>query len=97
MLQNEFAFGSLLCQEELNGPIARVGRGEMHTGFWWGHERNETSWKQLDVYGRIIQIWILKKYKGGRGGGGGGDWIDLAQDGDKWSSAVKAWMNLRVL
>jgi hypothetical protein len=38
-------------------------------------------------------------FKGVKGiwGEESGDWIDLAQDGDKWWSAVKAWMNLRVL
>jgi hypothetical protein len=30
-------FVSLLCQEKLSGLIARVGRGEMRIGFWWGH------------------------------------------------------------
>jgi hypothetical protein len=30
-------------------------------------------------------------------GWGGVDWIDLAQDGDKWKALVNAVMNLRVL
>lgn len=34
------------------------------------------------------------KYKGVEEGG---IWIDLAQDSDKWRSAVKAWKKLRVL
>jgi hypothetical protein len=50
--------------------------------------------EHLDVDGRIILIWILKKYKGEEEGG---HWIDLAQDRDRWRSDVKAWMKLRVL
>ena len=30
------------------------------------------------------------------GGGGGMDWIDLAQNRDKWLALVNAVMNLRV-
>jgi hypothetical protein len=30
-------------------------------------------------------------------GGGGGEWIHLAQDGDRWWAVVNAVMNLRVL
>jgi hypothetical protein len=32
-----------------------------------------------------------------RVGGGGMDWIDLAQDTDRWRALVNAIMNLRVL
>jgi hypothetical protein len=71
-----------------------VGRGERHTGFWWGHLKERDQLKHQDVDGRIILIWILKKYKRVEEGG---DWIDLAQDSDKWRCALKAWMNLRVL
>jgi hypothetical protein len=43
------------------------------------------------VDGRIILIWIFKKWDGG-----GMDWIDMAQDRDRWRAVVKAVMNLRV-
>jgi hypothetical protein len=32
-----------------------------------------------DVYGRIILRWIFSKLGGGRG-----DWMELAQDRDRW-------------
>jgi hypothetical protein len=42
------------------------------------------------VDGRIILKWIFEKWDGGM------DWIDLAQDRDRWRAVVNAVMNLRV-
>jgi hypothetical protein len=38
---------------------------------------------------RIILKWIFKKH-------GGMDWIDMAQDRDRWRAVVSAVKNLRV-
>jgi hypothetical protein len=38
----------------------------------------------------IILKWIIKKWDGGM------DWIDVAQDKDRWRALVSAVMNLRV-
>jgi hypothetical protein len=43
-----------------------------------------------DVDGRIILKWIFKKWNGDM------DWIELAQDRDRWRALVNAVMNLRV-
>ena len=43
-----------------------------------------------DVDRRIILKWIFKKF------GGVMDWIDLAQDRDRWRALVSAVMNLPV-
>jgi hypothetical protein len=42
------------------------------------------------VDGRIILKWMLRKWYGGM------DWIELAQDRDKWRALVNAVMKLRV-
>jgi len=45
------------------------------------------------VDGRIILRWIFRKWDVGEGGM---DWIELAQDRDRWRALVNAVMNLRV-
>jgi hypothetical protein len=44
--------------------------------------------KDRGVDGRIILKWIFEKWDGGT------DWIDLAQDVDRWWAVVNAVMNL---
>jgi hypothetical protein len=41
------------------------------------------------IDGRIILEWIVKKWDGGV------DWIDMAQDRDRWRDVVSSVMNLR--
>ena len=62
----------------------------MHTGFWWRNLREEDYLKDPGVDGRIILKWIFNKWVGGK------DWIDLAQDRDRWQAHVTALMNLWV-
>jgi hypothetical protein len=45
---------------------------------------------RLVLDGRTILKWIFKKWDGGM------DWIDMAQDRDRWRALVNAVMNLRV-
>jgi hypothetical protein len=42
------------------------------------------------IDGRIILKWIFKNWNGRM------DWIELAQDRDRWRALVNAVMNLRV-
>jgi hypothetical protein len=56
------------------------------TGFWWGSLRERDHWGDPDVDGRIIL----------RVGGGCGDWMERAQDRDRWRALVSAVMNFRV-
>jgi hypothetical protein len=41
------------------------------------------------IDGRIILKWIFERL------GGGMDWIDLAQDRDRWQAVVYTVMNLQ--
>ena len=41
------------------GHVARVGRGESCTGFWWGNLRERDHWGDPGADGRIILRWIL--------------------------------------
>jgi hypothetical protein len=43
------------------GHVANEGKGEMHTGFWWGTREGENNLENLEVDGIIIPKWTLKK------------------------------------
>jgi len=41
-----------------------MGRGEVHTGFWFENLGEGDNFEDLDLDGRIILEWIFKKYDG---------------------------------
>ena len=49
------------------------------TGFQWGNQRERDQLEDPDVNGSIILRWIFSKRDVG-----GMDWIELAQDRDRW-------------
>jgi len=63
----------------------------MYTGFWWGNLRERGHLEDPGIDGSIILSWILRKYNVE-----GMDWIDLAEDRDRWRTIVNAIMNLWV-
>jgi len=67
------------------------GKGEVRTGFWWGDLRERDHSHDPGVNGMMILRWIYRKWYVG-----GVDWIEVAQDRDRWQALVKAVMNLRV-
>ena len=67
------------------------GRGEAYTGLWWGNLKERDHLGEPGVDRRIILRWIFRKWDVG-----GLDWIELAQDMDRWRALVTAVMNLRV-
>jgi hypothetical protein len=43
-----------------------MGRGEVFTGFWFGGPKGRDHWEDLDVGGRIILRWTIRR-KGSMG------------------------------
>ena len=43
------------------GHVARMGREEAYTGFWWGNLREGEHLGDPGVDGRIILRWIFRK------------------------------------
>ena len=71
--------------------VARIGRGEVYAEFWWGNPRERDHLEDPDVYGRIILLWNFREL-----GCGGMNWINLAQDRDRWRALVNAVINLHI-
>jgi len=44
------------------GHVARRGRGEVCTGFWWENLRERGHWGDPELDGRIILKWIFGKW-----------------------------------
>jgi hypothetical protein len=72
------------------GHVVRMGKKEVHAGFWWRDLREGDHLEDPGIDGRIILKWFFKKWDGGM------DWIELAQGRDRWRDLVIAVMNLRV-
>ena len=76
----------------MSGGMWRVwGRGEWCTGFWWGNLRGKRP------LGRPRRRWEDNiKMDLQEVGGGCEDWMELAQDRDRWRALVSTVMNFRV-
>jgi hypothetical protein len=63
----------------------------MHIGYWW------ESQKKREPLGRPRRRWVDNiKMDLGEIGWDGRDWIELAQDRNKWRVLVNTVMNLRI-
>jgi hypothetical protein len=62
-------------------------RGEAYTGFWWGNPRERDHMGDPGIDGRMDIQEV---------GCGCMDWIELAQDRDRWLALVNAVINLWV-
>jgi len=62
----------------------------VYTGFWREDLREGVNLGDPDIDETIILRWIFRKLDWGM------DWIELAQDRDRWHALVNAVMNLRV-
>jgi len=72
------------------GHVARMGEERGCIGSWWGNRREGDHWGDLGVDGWII-LGHLQEV-----GCGYMDWIELAQDRDRWRTLVSSVMNLGV-
>jgi hypothetical protein len=73
------------------GHVARIGRGKMHIGYWWESQKERDHWEDQGVGGWTILKWISEEI-----GWDVMDWIDLAQDRDRWRALMNTTVNLRV-
>ena len=64
--------------------------GEVQIGFWCGNPRERDHLEDRGVDGSIILQWISKKWDGRM------NWIELAQDSDKWRAPVNEVKNYPV-
>jgi len=46
------------------GHVARMGRGEVHIGFWWEELIKRDHFEDLGVDGRMILKTVFKKWDG---------------------------------
>jgi hypothetical protein len=76
---------------EVGGACSAYGGEERHIGFWWGNLRERDHLGDQGVDGRIILRWIFRRWDVK-----GMDWIELAQDRNRWWALVTAVMNFRV-
>jgi hypothetical protein len=74
-------------KNEMGGARSAYGG----TGFWWGNVKERDQLGDTGVDGRIILRWIFMKWNVGFM-----DWMELAQDRDRWRALVNAVMNLLV-
>ena len=61
--------------------VARKGRGEIYTEFWWGNLKERDHWGDQDVDGRIILRWIFRKREGVVGTGW--SWLRIGTGGGR--------------
>jgi hypothetical protein len=89
-LVTKYFSGNQIEKNEMGGAYSTYGGKEVRTGFWWGDLREGDHLGDPGVDGQIRLKLIFKKWDGGM------DWIELAQDRDRWRALVNAVMNLRV-
>jgi hypothetical protein len=80
-----------LDKDKMGGVISTYEGGERCIDGLGGENLKERNHSEVPgVIGRIILRWIFRKKDGGM------DWIELAQDRDRWRALVNVVMNLRV-
>ena len=73
------------------GHVAHMGETKGICKVFVGKLRERDHMGDPGIDGRIILRWIFRKWDVG-----GMNWIELAQDNDRWRALVTAVMNIRV-
>ena len=58
---HQILLGYQIEKNEITGNVARMGKGEVRTGFWWGNLKERDDLKDPDIGGRLILKWISRK------------------------------------
>jgi hypothetical protein len=72
------------------GHVARMGIRGMYIGFWWEGQKERPLGRLKRRWANNIKMYFWEIVCGVM------DWIDLAQDRDRWKALVNTVMNLRV-
>jgi len=81
----------VIIEKNMGGACSMYGgREEENTGLGWGELREGGYLEDPSIDGKIILRSIFRKWERG-----GMDWIDLAQDRDRWRAVVNAVKNFR--
>jgi hypothetical protein len=57
--------GDKMRRMRWTGQVARMGRGEANTGFWWGNLRERDRLEDPEVDGGITLNWTFSKWNVG--------------------------------
>jgi len=72
------------------GAGSMYGGGEMYTGVWWENLRERPLGKPRHRWEDNIKMDLQEVRCGGM------DWIELAQDRDRWWAIVNMMMNFQI-
>jgi hypothetical protein len=75
----------------MSGACETHGEERKCAGFWWECLKESKHSEGRGMDGRMGSEWILERLVGGV------EWIQLAQDRDRWRALMNTVMNLRVL
>jgi len=62
VLLTKYYSGVQIEKNEMGGALAGIGRGEVHTGFWWRNLKESDHLEDPGIDGRIILRWIVRKW-----------------------------------
>jgi len=75
----------------MGGTLTCMGERKGAYRIWWGNLKEIYHLEDPGVDGNIILKWIFRRWDGGM------EWIDLAQNRDRWRAVINTVMNLLVL